>query len=51
VTFPADTPPAALGPFIGQAMTPMFATFRGYEEPPNQIDETLAEVIEKRSKF
>jgi hypothetical protein len=51
VSFPADTPPTALAPLIGQAMAPMFATFRGYEEPQTQIDETLTEVIERRSQF
>jgi hypothetical protein len=50
-SFPANTAPAALAPTIGQLMEPLFAMFRGYAEPAIQIEETLAEVIERRSKF
>jgi hypothetical protein len=51
VSFAADTPAAALASMIRQVIAPMFAMFRGYEVPPQQIDETLAEVIERRSRF
>jgi hypothetical protein len=50
-SFAADTPPTALAPMIAQVMAPMFAMFKGYSEPSTQIDETLAEVIERRSRF
>lgn len=51
ISFAADTPAAALAPMIRQATAPMFAMFRGYAVPPQQIDETLAEVIGRRSRF
>jgi len=51
VSFSADTPASALAPMIRQATAPMFAMFRGYGVPPQQIDETLSEVIERRSHF
>lgn len=47
----ADTPPAALAARIGEALEPLFGAFRGYMEPQQQIEETLTEVIERRSRF
>lgn len=51
ISFPADTPATALAPMIHKATAPMFAMFRGYAEPRQQIDETLTEVIERRSRI
>ncbi|WP_231737558.1 hypothetical protein, partial [Caulobacter sp. CCH5-E12] len=51
VSFSADTPVSALAPVVEQLMAPMFAMFRGYEEPSTQVGETLLEVIQRRSKF
>lgn len=51
LTIAGDTPPAALAPRIGEALQPLFETFRGYMEPQQQIEETLAEVIESRSRY
>lgn len=51
LTIAADTPQAALAAPIGDVMRPMFEIFRGYMSSQQQIEETLAEVIERRSRY
>lgn len=51
VAIPADTPHNALGPAIAQVVAPLFRMFRGYETAPTQIEETLRQMIERRSPY
>jgi hypothetical protein len=51
LTISGDAPPTALASRISEAMRPMFQMFRGYMSPPQQVEETLREVIERRSRF
>jgi hypothetical protein len=51
VAIPADTPHNALGPAIAQVVAPLFRMFRGYETAPMQIEETLRQMIERRSPY
>lgn len=51
ISFAADTPPNALAPIIAQAVAPLFRMFRGYEVPESRIDETLRQMIERKSPY
>jgi len=51
VSIPANIPHNALGPAIAQIVGPLFRMFRGYETASTQIEETLRQMIERRSPY
>ena len=51
LSIPADRPGASLGADIVHLMKPLFELFRGYQSPPQQAEETLQAMLQRRSPY
>ncbi len=48
VSLPADTPHAALAPYVSRAVRPLFSVFDGYEPPSAIVEEAVKQLVERR---